>query len=67
MADKDIGERALLKESLPQAEVLFHALHTFHHEITCEKCGITSGQRTLCLELIQNMADATSVSTHEGI
>ena len=70
MTDKDIGECAILKESLPQAEVLiclFHALRTFRHDITCEKCGITSGQRTLCLELIQNMAYATSVYTHEGI
>lgn len=56
MADKDIGEREILRRSLPQADIficLFHALRSFRREITCERFGITSGQRTLCLELIQ--------------
>lgn len=37
MADKDIGEREVLKKSLPQVEVLiclFHVLRSFRREIT---------------------------------
>lgn len=70
MADKDIGERQVLKESFPQAEVLiclFHALRSFRREITCEKFGITSGQRTLCLEMIQKLAYANSTVEYDSI
>ena len=55
MADKDIGERDVLKQSLPNASVLICLLHTlrsFKQEITSEKMGITAGQRTLCLDLV---------------
>ena len=58
MADKDIQERDVFKRCMPQAMILiclFHMLHSFRREITCEKMGITSGQRNLCLELIQKM------------
>ena len=61
MADKDIQEWNVLKSCLPQAVVLtclFHTLHSFRCEVTYEKMGITSGQRSLCLELIQKMAYA---------
>lgn len=37
MIDKDIGERDILNAAFPQSEVCtcsFHALRTFHHEIT---------------------------------
>ena len=50
MADKDLGDHDVLKQSLPNASVLicpFHTLRSFRREITCEKMGITSGQRTL--------------------
>ena len=70
MADKDIGERQVLKESFPQAEVLiclFHALRSFRREVTCEKFGITSGQRTLCLEMIQKLAYANSTVEYDSI
>ena len=63
MADKDIGERDVLKLCLPNTSVLichFHTLRSFKREITCEKIGITAGQRTLCLELVQKMAYALS-------
>ena len=63
MADKDIGERDILKQSLPNASVLiclFHTLRSFRREVTCEKMGITPGQRTLCLDLVQRMAYASS-------
>ena len=67
MADKDIGERDVLKQCLPNSSVLiclFHALCSFRREITCEKMGITSGQRTLCLELVQRMAYASTKSEY---
>ena len=59
MADKDIGERDAVKSALPSASVLiclFHALRTFRREVSCEKLGITSGQRTFSLEIFQKMA-----------
>ena len=67
MADKDIGESDVLKQCLPNSSVLiclFHALHRFRQEITCEKMGITSGQRTMCLELVQKMAYASTESVY---
>ena len=60
MADKDIGERDVVKEQLPNASVLFYALRSLRREITCEKMGISSGQRSLCLEMVQKMAYATT-------
>ena len=68
MADKDIGERNVLKQSLPNASVLiclFHTLRSFRREITCEKMGITSGQRTLCLDLVQIMAYISSEAEYD--
>ena len=53
MADKDLKERDVVKKSFPGVDVLiclFHTLRTFRREITTEKMGITSGQRTTCLE-----------------
>ena len=50
MADKDIGERDVIKEALPKASVLiclFHALRIFRREISSDKLGITAGQRNL--------------------
>ena len=63
MADKDIGERDVIKHCLPDAAVLiclFHTLRSLRREITCDKMGITSGQRTVCLEVVQKMAYAHS-------
>lgn len=68
MAYKDIGERDVVKSLLPSASVLiclFHALRTFRREVSCEKLGITSGQRSLALEIFQKMAYATSEKEYE--
>ena len=68
MADKDIGECDVLKQSLPNASVLiclFHTLRSFRREITCEKMGITAGQRTLCLNLVQKMAYASTETQYD--
>ena len=63
MSDKDMTERNVMKEQFPQANLLiclFHTLCTFRREITCEKLGISSGERALCLELLSKMAYAQS-------
>ena len=68
MANKDIGERDVLKQPLPNASVLiclFHTLRSFRREITCEKMGITAGQRTMCLDLVQKMAYAMSEAEYD--
>lgn len=46
---------------------LFHTLRSFRREVTCEKMGIASGQRTLCLELIQKMAYASETKEYDEI
>ena len=55
MADKDIGERDVLKHCILNGSILiclFHSLRSFHREITCEKMDITSGHTSACLEKI---------------
>ena len=60
MTDKDITERDVLKTSLPKAELLICLFHTLRREIAVEKMGITTGQRSMCLEMLQQMAYSTS-------
>ncbi|XP_065684306.1 uncharacterized protein LOC124807723 [Hydra vulgaris] len=63
ITDKDLNERDVLRASFPDASLLlclFHTLRTFNREISTVKLGITSGQRTSCLELIQKLAYARS-------
>ena len=70
MADKDIKERDVIKKYLPQVAVLiclFHTLRTFRREISCEKLGISSGQRVSCLEFVQKMAYASTEAEYEKI
>lgn len=61
MTDKDMVERDTFKEEFPQAKTLlclFHTLRTFRREITTEKMGISTGERSTCLEIAQKMAYA---------
>lgn len=63
MTDKDMTERHELGSQFPQTQMLiclYHTFRSFQREITTDKMGITSGQRTLYLELLQQMAYATS-------
>ena len=63
MADKDLKERATIKECIPQCSLLiclFHVMRTFKCEVTSDKMGISSGQRISCLELLQKLAYASS-------
>jgi hypothetical protein len=53
MADKDMVERMVLKEALPQADLLlcsYHVLRTFRTQITTQKMQITGDQRRPVLE-----------------
>ena len=55
MADKDMTEREVLAEKMPNAVLmicLFHTLRTFRREITTEKMGISAAQRITVLEII---------------
>ena len=59
MTDKDLTERDTLMCSFPQAELLiclFHTFRSFRREISVDKMGISTGQRNMCLELLQRMA-----------
>ncbi len=63
MADKDLVERAVISSELANAHLLiclFHTMRSFKREITCEKLGITSAERTLALEIIQKLAYSQS-------
>ena len=70
MADKDICERDVIKSSIPNAVVLiclFHTLRSLRREITCEKLGITAGQKTACLEMLQKLAYACSEAQYNEL
>ena len=66
MANKDMTEREVFASAFPQAKLLiclYHTFRSFRREIVTEKMGITSGERSMCLEMLQQMAYAT---TEEG-
>ena len=49
MSDKEFGERNVFKKCFPEVLLqicLFHALRSFKREITMEKMGITSDERS---------------------
>ena len=70
MADKDMTERDVMAAEFPSAELLiclFHTFRSFRREIVVDKMGITSGQRSMCLELLQQMAYSTSEENYHDI
>ena len=63
MVDKDMTERLVFKEELPEAGILiclFHTMRTFHREVTTEKMGISNDEHIQVLEILQCMAYAKS-------
>ena len=46
---------------------LFHTLRSFRHEVSCEKWGITPGERMLALKIFQKMAYALSEKEYESL
>ena len=58
MADKELTERSVLTEKIPNAVMmicLFHTLRTFCREITSDKMGINAAQRATALEIISKL------------
>ena len=63
-------ERDVLAAEFPSANLLiclFHTFRSFRREVVIDKMGITSGQRGLCLELLQQMAYSTSEENYHDI
>lgn len=63
MSDKDMNERNVFREQIPQCKLLiclFHTLRTMRREISCEKLGISPGERSMCLEVLSKMVYARS-------
>ena len=61
MSDKDMTERIVLHEQIPQSKLLiclFHTLRSMRREISCEKLGISQGERSVCLEILSKMVYA---------
>ena len=70
MADKDMTEQEVFASAFPQAKLLiclYHTFRSFRREIVTEKMGITSGQRNMCLDMLQQMAYATSEEGYSDI
>ena len=50
MSDKNMTERTALSEQFPQSKLLiclFHTLRTMKREVSCEKLGISHGERSI--------------------
>ena len=61
MADKEMTERSVLAEKIPNAVLmicLFHTLRSFRHEINSDKMGINAAQRITVLEIISKLVYA---------
>ena len=70
MGDKDLNEREVLARSFPSAQLLiclFHTFRSFRREIVTEKMGITSGQRSVCLEMLQQIAYSSSEEKYQEL
>ena len=68
MADKDMTERQVIKEELPQAGLLiclFHTMRTFRREVPTEKMGISNDERIQALEILQCMAYSKSELSYQ--
>ncbi|KAL8623834.1 hypothetical protein ACOMHN_058864 [Nucella lapillus] len=68
LTDKDMAERKVFKDLLPQANLhicLFHVLRTFKREVSTEKMGITQEERTTALEIIQDICYARSEEQYQ--
>jgi zinc finger SWIM domain-containing protein 3 len=70
MADKDMTERKVIKEEIPQAGLLiclFHTMRSFKREITTEKMGISVDERLQVLEIIQSIAYAPTEEVYQDL
>lgn len=70
MADKDMAERQVLTEKLPDAEILiclYHTLRSLRREIATDKLGISLRERNLALEIVGKMAYATTEEEYQTL
>ena len=70
MTDKDMTERTVFGRAFLNATMhlcLFHVLRSFRRQITCEKFGITSGERDLVLDMMSRLTYARSLDKHTTI
>ena len=70
LTDKDMVERNVLKQEIPQASLgicLFHVLRSFKRELTTEKMKIYQAQRDAALELVQGLAYAHSEQVYNKL
>ena len=61
MSDKDMTERSVLIQELPQAKLfisLFHTLRSMKREVFSDKLVISQAERHMCLEILSKMAYA---------
>ena len=68
MADKDMTERDVMRQELPDASLLiclFHVLRTFRSEVSQDKLTISIVERTTSLDLLQGMTYATSPEAYD--
>ncbi|KAJ8264587.1 hypothetical protein GJAV_G00151020 [Gymnothorax javanicus] len=58
MADKDLTERDIITEELPEVQLLiclFHTMRSFKREVSARKMGMTRDQRMLVLEILTKL------------
>ena len=70
ITDKDMTERQVLKEQLPQADLqicLFHVLKAMRREITAEKLGISQAERQLALEILSKIVYSKTEASYEEL
>ena len=63
MSDKDMTERDVLSKEIPHSKLLiclFHTLRSMRREGSCEKLGISTGERSMSLEILSKMVYARS-------
>jgi zinc finger SWIM domain-containing protein 3 len=70
ISDKDMTERQVLKEQLPQADLqicLFHVLKAMRREVTAAKLGISQAERQLALEILTKIVDSKTEASYQEL
>ena len=70
VADKDMTEREVFAAAFPNSELLiclYHTFRSFRWEIAVDKLGITSGERNMCLDILQRMAYSKSEEEYQSV
>ena len=68
MSDKDMTERDVLSEEIPNAVLqicLFHTLRSFKQAISTEKLHITSDQRQMTLEITTKLVYSKNETAYQ--